>query len=82
MAELFAKLFATLGLAVRDKHVYKRVPGTLYSWIKYMPLEDWVGQWFHFGAPPGLFTDVKRGYTLDNKTGCTSEKSNTFPDFS
>ena len=81
LAELFAKLFSSKGLAVRDKQIYKRIPGTLYSWVKYMPLEDWVAQMFNFKAPLAYLQILKDHTLWITKQGAMKKDQKPFQIF-
>lgn len=81
LAELFAKIFDIQGLAVRDNHIYGRIPGTLYSWSKYMPLEDWVAQRFNFNAPPAYLQMLKDHTLWITKQGALRKDQKPLPIF-
>ena len=81
LAELFAKIFDIQGLAVRDDHVYGRIPGTLYSWSRYMPLEDWVAQRFNFKAPLAYLQMLKDHTLWITKQGSLRKDQKNFKIF-
>ena len=59
IAELFAKLFMKGGLAVREQMVYRRAPGTKYTWNVYMPLNQWISDRFNFNLPVEYLRKLK-----------------------
>ena len=58
-----------------------RIPGTLYSWIKYMSLEDWVAQRFNFNAPPAYLQMLKDHTLWITKQGALRKDQKPFQIF-
>lgn len=59
LAELFSKLFALKGLAVKDQNVYARVPGTRFTWQYHMPLRQWLSDQFDLSLPIHYLLKIK-----------------------
>lgn len=81
LSELFAKVFAKQGLAVRNNHVFKRIKGTSYSWFKWISLESWIAQRFNFKAPSAYLQMLKDHALWISKQGAIKKNQTQFDIF-
>lgn len=81
LAELFNKVFAKQGLAVRQNNVYKRIPGTKFSWEKWCNLDFWITKRFDFNAPTAYLQMLKDNTLWISKQGATTKNQKPFDIF-
>ena len=80
LSQMFYKLFTRLKLAVRGPMVYRKKPGTLFSWKVWKPLESWIADMLSLDAPTAYLEKLKKNaLAREGKTAKVAPKFELFP---